>query len=268
MRIISWNVRRATKKSNLWKYLLGLNPDIALLQEVVSYPKNVELSFGIQFQKAIRKSGKPQRFGTAIFVKGDIIDNIHLSSKYDWVNKELDYFSGNIVSCIVQPKEYSKLNVISVHSPAWPIDKNRLQDVDVRPIKLKENKYVWVTEIIWSALTNVNLLLKDKWIVGGDFNSSETFDYLWKGGPRGNREILDRMENLGFTECLRKYNKKLTPTYRNPSNGEIIHQIDHIFVTNSLHSVLDKCITGDSSIIFTDSLSDHLPIIADFKNDQ
>jgi len=262
MRAITWNIRRATEKSTAWKIFTDLNPDIALLQEVSNIPKNIRESFDIKFQKAISKTGKSQQFGTAILVKGKIIDKLPLSSEYDWVNRELEYFAGNLVSCIVQPDGYSVLNIISAYSPAWPIDTSKYQGVDITTVKLKQNSKLWVTEILWSALKNMNLV-DAPWIVGGDLNSSETFDLTFSSG---NREILDRMEALGFNECLKKHNGKSIPTFKNPKNGEIIHQIDHLFVTNSLFSILKTCTVGDELAIFEELVSDHLPIIADFEN--
>lgn len=86
--------------------------------------------------------------------------------------------------------------------------------------------------------------------MGGDLNSLETFDKEWqeKNSVRfgirssGNKEILERMDNLGFKECL--------------------------FVTNDLYSRIQTCTVGDQSIIFGELLRDHLPIIADFKDVQ
>ncbi len=264
MRIITWNMRRATKPSAAWKILIDLNPDIALLQEVSSIPEAIKELFDIKFQKAIGKTGKLQQFGTAILVKGKIINELPLSSEYAWVNQELERFSGNILSCVVQPIGCPMLNTISVYSPAWPIDTSKYLDIDITTIKLKTNPKLWVTEILWSALKNANLV-DIPWIVGGDLNSSETFDLTFSSG---NREILDRMEALSLSECLQKYNGELIPTFRNPRDAKIIHQIDHLFVTNSLISTLKNCTTGDELTIFGSSISDHLPIIADFENIQ
>lgn len=154
------------------------------------------------------------------------------------------------------------LNIISVYSPAWPIDTSKYQGIDVTTIRLKQNPKLWFTEILWSALKNANLA-DTPWIVGGDLNISETFDFTFGSG---NREILDRMEALGFTECLRKHNGRLTPTFKNPRDGKIIHQINHLFVTDTLSSILNNCSVGNESIIFGESASDHLPIIADFQD--
>lgn len=264
MRVISWNIRKAAESSLAWKILTDLDPDVALLQEVSNIPKNIKELFDIKFHKAIGKTGKSQQFGTAIFVKGKIINELPLSSEYDWVNQELQHFAGNLVSYIVKPTRGPMLNIISVYGPAWPINTSKYQGIDIATVKLKNNPKLWVTEILWSALKNANLA-DVPWIVGGDFNSSETFDYTFSSG---NREILDRMEALGFTECLRKYNGKLTPTFKNPRDGKIIHQIDHMFVTGSLFSILKNCTIGDKLTFFGESVSDHLPIIADFKDIQ
>jgi len=84
-------------------------------------------------------------------------------------------------------------------------------------------------------------------------------------GPRGNREILDRMEALGFVECLRSAQGRLVPTFRNPRDGRVIHQMDHLFVCRSLAAQLVSCDARHHAVVFERSLSDHLPIVADFS---
>jgi len=271
MKVITWNLRGANKESPVWQLLLELKPDIALLQEIRGMPEKIKEEIDVLSKVAICQKGRPQRFSTAVLVKGKVIEEINLKSKYEWVNNELEFFKGNFIACTVELQNHEKFNVVSVYSPAWPVDKNKLKGIDVSPVKLKENPDVWATEIIWSALKNT-ISDNKSWIVGGDYNSSETFDKEWqdehgiKFGIRssGNKEILDRMNELGFTECLRKYNDKIIPTFKH-SSKEIAHQIDHLFVTNNIYSRLKVCKVGDQSIIFGKSLSDHLPIIADFK---
>jgi len=110
--------------------------------------------------------------------------------------------------------------------------------------------------------------------VGGDFNTSETFDVDWQGrnnkvyGIRssGNAETLERMHRLGLSECLRKYNNdQIVPTFRHPRGG-VDHQLDHLFVSGCLYANLEKCSVEDAKVIFGQSLSDHLPIVADFND--
>lgn len=272
MRVITWNLRRANKNSEIWDLILDSGPDIALLQEVGSISDKIKNSFDILSRSAVYKTGSSQKFSTAVLVKGRIIKEIALRSEYEWVNKELEFFDGNFISCVVETQDQEKFNVVSVYSPAWPVDKDRIKGVDVSGVKLNGSSEVWATEILWSALRNM-VSKNEKWIVGGDYNSSETFDkeYQKKHGIKsglvsgGNKEIRGRMYELGFKECLLEYNKKLTPTYKH-SRGKVVHQLDHLYVSDSIFSKMKKCVTGEEEEVFAKSLSDHLPIIADFKN--
>jgi exonuclease III len=261
MRIITWNMRRATAKSTSWEIFSNLNPDIALLQEVINIPASIRESYELKFHNAIGETGKPQKFSTVVMTKGKILGDFQLSSEYEWVNHELKYFNGNIVTCAVHFGEFPNLNIMSIYSPAWPLDTAKYPETDIAQVKSKENPRVWMTDLLWSALKNTDLNTSPL-VVGGDFNSSETFDLTFGSG---NREFLDKMKSLRFTECLRKYNGRLTPTFRNVRGGKSIHQMDHLFVSDSLYSVLYRCSTGDEMKIFGQSISDHLPIIADFN---
>lgn len=273
MRAITWNIHGAQKDSLVWKWLLDKQPDVVLLQEIGSISDEVLSVFKDTTEPAINKKGKQQRFSTGILVKGEIIEEINLFSEYKCENKELkDFLKGNFIGYVVQPKNYGPLHIVSVYSPAWSVNKNWLQGIDVSAIQLKGHSKVWGTELIWSALKHT-VSNNETWIVGGDYNSSETFDKDWqhKHGVRfgirssGNREIIDRMIELGFTECLSKFNNnEIVPTYQNKTDLEIVHQMDHLYVINSLYAQLTNCYVGDKSIIF-DKLSDHLPIIADFQ---
>ena len=81
---------------------------------------------------------------------------------------------------------------------------------------------------------------------------------------RGNREYLDRKRELGLIECLRQSKGRLTPTYRHPRGG-FKDQIDHLFVSPVLAEKLVSCDTGSFDRVFNAGLSDHLPIVADFR---
>ena len=72
------------------------------------------------------------------------------------------------------------------------------------------------------------------------------------------------MAALRMIECLRKKKGKLMPTLRNPRDGMVIHQMDHLFITDSLAPRLVSCNIGNPERVFGESLSDHLPIVADF----
>jgi exonuclease III len=74
------------------------------------------------------------------------------------------------------------------------------------------------------------------------------------------------MEALGFIECLRHAQGRLIPTFRNPSNSQVVHQMDHLFVSEPLAGGLVSCDVGDQTRVFGGSLSDHLPVVADFRD--
>ncbi len=215
---------------------------------------------------ATNKAGASQRFSTEILVKGQIGKAIPLSSTLPWVSSELKRFSGNLLASEVIPDNGPPLNVISVYSPAWPVARERLVDVDVSDVKLMQNSDIWITDLLRTALQHPEHNLSERWVVGGDFNASETFD-AWKDGPRGNKEYFERLNSLGLEECLRTFTGILTPTFQNPRGKIRKHQMDHLFVSATLKERLRGCRIAPYSEIFDTGLSDHTPIIADFEFD-
>lgn len=263
-RAVAWNCRRATADSGVWDYLVDLGPDVALLQEVSSVPNKVAENWECRLIRAMGKSGKAQQFSTGVLVRGSIVSQITLSSTAPWVTRELDHFAGNLPAFTVDLRNNVRLQVVSVHSPAWPVTSSRLAGIDVSEVKLSKSPDVWVADLLWDAIRSLNNLSHESWLFAGDFNTCETFD-SWKGGPRGNREYLDRMARLGLIECLRESRGCLTPTYRKPKGGAVKNQIDHMFVSPPLASRLSHCETGSRKHVFERGLSDHLPIVADFR---
>lgn len=261
-----WNVRRANKKrNNVWDYFLEIAPDIALLQEVGTLPPSITSNYSLLERKAYARGGKHQKFHTSLLVNGLLMCPLNFATQWAWVNEELQNYSGNIVAAQISLVSGKVLKVVSVYSPAWPVfEREKLKEIDASSIQLKNNPDVWLTEILYAALSSQNIK-EVPWIVAGDLNSSVTFDTMWKGGPRGNQEIQDRMVALGLTECLRHFQGKLCPTFRNPSNNQVVHQMDHLFVSNAMIEKLSSCVTGDANRVFGGSLSDHLPIIAEFR---
>lgn len=265
-RIVSWNCHRANASRSSWEYLLALKPDIALLQEVSGVPDAVKQTYQLRAHAAVGgKASVPQRFMNVMLIRGDIESRIILPAPHAWIQAELNHFAGNLSAYSVVLHNGQRLNVVNVHSPAWPINSDRLNDVDVSPVRLKhQRRKIWVADLLWASLRERSFADGENWVVAGDFNLCETFD-SWRGGPRGNREFLDRMAALGLVECLRTSQGQLTPTFRNTSGGAVRAQIDHMFVTPDLGQHLISCRTGVAEEVFGRLLSDHLPIIAEFR---
>ena len=96
MRIISWNMNKANSTSPLWKYLLDCAPDLALLQEVGSFPEEIANTFSHHKEIAITKNDNPQKFNTVILVRET--ENIRSANESEFIAnviKELCKKSGN-----------------------------------------------------------------------------------------------------------------------------------------------------------------------------
>jgi hypothetical protein len=88
---------------------------------------------------------------------------------------------------------------------------------------------------------------------------------MWGKEPRGNQEIIDRMNSIGLTECLYHHSGKLVPTFKNAKGGKIIHQMDHVYVSEKLLKTMKNSYIEDSLQVFEQSISDHYPIITEFE---
>jgi endonuclease/exonuclease/phosphatase family metal-dependent hydrolase len=263
-RVVTWNLHYGKVNSLAWDYLLEINPDIVLLQEVGILPEKIRSRFSQYVSTAIKKDGTPQRFNTAILVKGCIEESLLLSAPTEWIAKELQRFDGNLVAGLVAPENGPIIKAISVYSPAWEIERTRVSMYDLTDITLPTASDIWLADLLWRSLKHMKLSATEPWIIAGDFNLSETFD-TWKVGKQSNKAYLQRMRDLGLTECLRESQGQLTPTFRNITHGNpVIHQMDHLFVTKVLADNLVTCYTGEKDRVFGKRLSDHLPIIADF----
>jgi endonuclease/exonuclease/phosphatase family metal-dependent hydrolase len=263
-RVVTWNLHYGKVSSLVWDYLFEINPDIVLLQEVGILPAKVSSRFSHYASSAIKKDGTPQRFKTAILVQGCIEGPLLLSAPEEWMATELKRFDGNLVAGLVVPENGPTIKVISVYSPAWEIERTRVSMYDLTEITLPTASGIWLADLLWASLKHMKLSANEPWIIAGDFNLSETFD-TWKIGKQSNRAYLQRMRELGLTECLREFQGQLTPTYQNVTRGNpVIHQMDHLFATQVLADNLVTCYTGEKDIVFGKRLSDHLPIIADF----
>ncbi|MGI8944353.1 MAG: endonuclease/exonuclease/phosphatase family protein, partial [Qipengyuania sp.] len=193
-----------------------LKPDIALLQEVSSAAK-IFGDFHLAFELVTRKDGAPQRFGNLILSRYPLKEGLDLRSEIPWVNREREFFRGNILERTVDA-ELGPINVINFYSPAWPCAQGRLVGNNLAGVKLENNPDLWCTEILWKLLIDEQEIGSRPLMIGGDFNSSETFDH-WGDKPRGNLEIIERMNALGLFDALRHYQGKLIPTFRNPKGG-------------------------------------------------
>ena len=177
------------------------------------------------------------------------------------MNQEYSYFSGNILGYHIFGSDEKDYNVISVYSPHWAIPKDRLSEVDVSNVKLQQNSKVYCTEILWALLKTRLPSENENWIIGGDFNTSAKFDGAWGSG---NQEVIDRLKDLGLIDCISHCHKDFIPTFKNAGSGEIVHQLDYLYVNQPLLSFLKSSDAMKQENVFERNLSDHLPVVTVF----
>lgn len=254
MKIISWNCKRATATRNpLWNYLLEAQPDIALLQEVSSLPAEISQTYNVIQKRAMGKVVE-QRFSNVILSKHPVVNKVQLTHPDPTIKQVLETHGSNALTYEIDINA-AIFTVTCVYSPVWPVE----------GVLADDEKYsIWFTEILAAAIEQQAKNSVSNWIVASDFNSSVTFDTL-PGFIGGNEETFENIVAAGFTELLKYHQGALTPTFKNPRGGKVIHQIDHMFVSNNLVPRLTGCKTGSVEDVFDQNLSDHLPIIATFK---
>ena len=263
-KVVTWNLHCASITNGAWDYLLELDPDVAFLQEVGPVPPAVTREYDCLRVRAMGQTAL-QRFHTTILVRGQIGFSIPLSGPRAWVDAILAAYAGNLPTHVIHPRGGPSLKVMSVYSPPWQIPSRYLDGVDLDVLRRTQQRGVWLTDILLAALEHSRPDPDERWIIAGDLNLSESFDReKWSAG--GNGAWLERMRALGFVECLRQVKGVLTPTFKH-SRGGVWHQMDHIFVSQSLASKLVTCETGDAGRVFgPPRLSDHLPVGATLQS--
>lgn len=265
MRITTWNMRRAKASSQAWEQIRELKPDVALLQEVSSIPDDIASYYNVLSTLVARKKGGKQTFSNVTLSQLPLEAGPLLTSELIWVNTAREYFDGNIQTSRIILSNDMPLDLINVYSPAWPVPPEVIGDADINVIRLVNNPKLWCTEILWKVLLDSWKDPSKPLVVAGDFNSSETFDYFWGGKPRGNLEVMGRMNELGLFEALRSQHGRLTPTFRSARNGSVVHQMDHFYCSSFVMKRIKDAKVSDPDIIFGQRLSDHLPITIEME---
>lgn len=262
MRVITWNMRKASLRSEAWNYLLELDPDIALIQDAGPVPDAVRSQLAIASDAGTYIEGRVARHMTLILARGEIGEFRPLPVPNWWVGSALQAWREYFTTRTVMLPSGESLNVMSVYSLAIPVPRSWWEDQNVSSIKLVNNPKIWGTELMVATLRANETVATEPWIVAGDLDSSLLFDHP---KPQGNAEIQERMEALGFMGMLRATHGH-TPTWRN-NRGDIRYQLDHLFMTGQLSDRVVSCNVGDAQRVWgpKPSLSDHLPIVVDVK---
>ena len=266
MKVLAWNVNRASlSRSGVWKHLEQEDADIVLLQEATKIPDSILTHYHHNIHSKFPRffAGHNARFQTVVLSKWAMSKRSFLTSELDWVNKIHRERYGWVLGCEVVDDAGTRLRVVSVHVPAFHVPWECLAGVDISSIKLKNNRKLWFTEILWSLLKNADIGDDTNWIVGGDFNSSVKFD---EPRNRGNQEIVDRLNGLGLEDCLSHCNNGGPVETFQHTSKTVDHQLDYVYVNAPLRRRLRSARVASRVDIFDQvpRLSDHLPIVCEF----
>ena len=236
MRIITWNCNMAFRKKS--EFITSKNPDILVIQECENPDKNL-------FENSLQKPYKSFWYGT---------NN----------NKGIGIFTFS---------NY-EIELLNIHNPEFRF---------ILPLSVKnnENEYtilaVWTqkpknhdcyTEQIWNAIHYYSELLQsENLIIIGDFNSNS----IWDKPKRiyNHTNLINKLlENKIYSSYHIFYNeiqgKESKPTLFMHHKKEKPYHIDYCFVSERLKDNLLNVEVGEYE--FWTKLSDHKPIIIDFKN--
>lgn len=258
MKIVTWNLNNRANNHAAWGKIFELNADLVLLSEVNFIPEDLK-DYQAHFEPAMGGKGKFRTFKTGLLCKGKIGDAFALQANEPWVTKAISDHPGNYF-CRTVELSGETYNVISVHMPSWEFPVQNYT-ADASSVALPNYSRIYMSELLWAALSFMTSQSDNRWIIGGDFNTSE---FLGSKTQRAaNVEAIARLERLGLIETVRRHNGGPVPSYRPiRKSSKAIHQLDHLYVSESLLQSPFIAKIGDWSEYIDSGLSDHAPIIA------
>jgi endonuclease/exonuclease/phosphatase family metal-dependent hydrolase len=249
VRVITWNMgladraRRFVKThEEAWRYLLGLNPDIAFLQE--AFPPDWVESEGAVVRDPFKK------WGSLVFSRRLAIEPFALPQ-----NSSLRALPNYLAFAEVPLPDGSQAIGASIHAPPRRAEGDILGGRD--PAELRRSvegpKH---NDAIFAGLTP--LVEGRLFILAGDWNTARR-----QGTPRASRageEFFARVREAGWYDCVWAKRQSEIRTWFGPGK---LQQDDYVFCDPSLgQSVAGVSVAEEAT---TDrGLSDHAPLVIDF----
>jgi endonuclease/exonuclease/phosphatase family metal-dependent hydrolase len=206
MRIVSWNMGCATKhyckvRDEAWRRLLGLAPDVVIVQEAMLDVPAWLHDEGTLF---IRPAYDGQDWGSGVLVRGAAA-------------KELPVVTpGSFVGAVEVEQPGGSILVASIHvCPGKNLAKNvgTLGDV-LQP-----------------------LLAGRRFIIGGDLNSGRHFDAVYKRATH--RRFLEKLATVGAHDCHFALHGREVQSYW--GRAVEAYQVDHLFVDAAAAPTVRAC---------------------------
>jgi endonuclease/exonuclease/phosphatase family metal-dependent hydrolase len=266
MRFITWNMGEAFEQryrdshDRSWETLLGLNPDVAFVQE--SRRPSPDLVPEAHLFGRPRNDGGS--FETLIYVK----DPVALSAQSAPIPVALQPLTqGQVVAGWITTATRPWL-IASLHAKTGVLDQQPIDDLpdDLRR-QLPTDRDVWHMDLI--ALT-VEMLRRTKpvaahganFLAGGDVNLAWRLDELHGPGSFwGSSEWFAHVRHLGWQRPHLKFHAGEQRTlFRHPHE---LYQLDHYFA----NSVTNQAVTDCQVVILPHlaELSDHAPVLLEMS---
>jgi exonuclease III len=227
--------KRSSEQRELgWNYLVdSINPEIALLQEVVPPEKHFE-THSILYHEIDKK----RKWGTSIIAKHKIVKEIYLNNTYPG--------STGLIVAEIKIADNFILTVINIYG---------LIDSDG-----------YASTTLHHILSDLTPILhnnkKQNIVLGGDFNVSEQFDLVYKDQYPSHKLVFQRLEDFGLINCTKEIYKDHIQTHVH-SRSTFEWQNDYIFVNkNVMEKVIDCKVVNNPEML---NFSDHYPVFIDVQ---
>jgi exonuclease III len=241
MRIVSWNLGYAfsfrVRHDQAWHYLAALDPDIALLQEVLP-PAWARERWDIDFRPI-------RQWGTAIVAKPAL--------KLRSDPEPVAYSATGTVSIL----DGLDLLVASVHTQVGvpsPEDYAGLDREAIRRPRRASLSHADVGYAIQRARVEGG-----RFLVGGDWNTARLWDRTHPGAFEA--DFFARAEADGWVDCYRRFHPEGEGrTWFRGSDAP--YQLDHVFCDSTTAAQLTGCEIY-AHAAETLQLSDHAPLVVE-----
>lgn len=275
--VVTWNMdhwkssRRVTEHTKrAWAYIRALEVDIALVQEAAAPLDDLDASVFPPPSQAERwSSGGRAEFGTAIAVFGHPAEEVSsgpLGTVPDRTNQLTQSHPAAFVAAKITLPTQVHVVAVSLYG--------QLEG----PLLDRET---YATTTLHRSLSDLTPLLyqagRQCTVIGGDLNVSTQIERRWRDAHRVG---LERIAAFGFGDCLRASAGRRTRLAGCPcdegehcahvqtdyhSRSKVPWQLDYMFASQArMMDRLESCAVIDTPEVR--SLSDHLPVIAKFRN--
>ena len=251
IRVVSWNMGMASQ-SNLrrgrheqaWHYLLGLGPDLALLQETL--PPTWVRTEGTLIHGPFRQ------WGSAVFSPRFPLDRFPLPAEH-----HLRSLGSYLATAVASLPDGTNGIVASVHAVARDAKASQLGTLDPAEASRPSIGRPRINDVVFTGLRG--LVAGRPFLVAGDWNTARAFDDVYPGSA--GQEFFARAHQSGWFDCVwEKHGTELRTWFR---DGNRPYQLDHMFCDPALGGRLQDVWVADEAAERL-GLSDHAPLIVDF----